>query len=177
MASLLVSVPASEAQDVGQEPVDPSEIDPPGDAEGPPPRELHDSDASFENPPVPRDRVEEYRESLGRDPGFEPGASVVVEELTTPDRLVYENPDGSRRAVLNSSPVRFRDPANGEWRDYDLEVVDRDGALRARASDLGVRIPTEGGSELVRVASDAGDIGVRLTDRGESTRAPGAAGR
>lgn len=54
--------------------------------------------------------------------GFDPQRSVVVESLTTPTRLVFEDPSGSRTAVVSGGPVRSQDE-DGNWNPIDLSLV------------------------------------------------------
>ena len=48
--------------------------------------------------------------------GFAEGTSKVVEAETTPTKLVYDNPGGSRTAKISVVPQRFKD-GSGKWVD------------------------------------------------------------
>ncbi len=118
------------------------------------------SEGDFSNPPPPSAEELERSSAEGLQAGaegFDPEASVRVDELTSPVREVFENPDGSRTAVMDAAPVRFRDAA-GTWRDYDLDAVVRDGRFEAEHSDLGVAVPTDPARGLVVVETEAGAL-------------------
>lgn len=90
--------------------------------------------------------------------GFQEDGSEVVDELTTPERLVWENPDGSFTAELATSAVRFQDGA-GEWWDYELDLVEGDGVLVPEAAPEGESVAVVADADaLVTSATPAGPV-------------------
>lgn len=89
-------------------------------------------------------------------PSFDAARSTPVDAETTPTRRIYANPDGSRTAVIDEKPVRFKDPA-GAWQDFDLTLVPGpDGALVAKAAPSAARLGTRSDGALATVATEAG---------------------
>ena len=93
--------------------------------------------------------------------GFVEGESVEVEELTSAQRRVFENPDGTMTEELSVEPVRFRD--GGEWVDLDLELVDARGeaGFEPVAAPEGFAVAATADAEAVVTApTDAGVVGL-----------------
>jgi RHS repeat-associated protein len=122
---------------VGDEPVVEPEM-PSGDFGAPPPlvageasNEVVDVEAAESSV-----RVDEGAGSLVEE-------SSQVQQLTTPTREVFENPDGSLTETLSSSPVRFQDES-GVWQDIDVTLVeDENGDFVTAASPAPVRFSAE----------------------------------
>lgn len=129
------------------EPPPPPRVEiPAGDSTGAPP---HPAQRSSE-PPAPRS-------------SFDPARSRVLDAETTPTKLVYANPDGSRTAVLSQAPVRFKDPA-GAWRDIDTSVVASGGGLAAKSAPDAATLGALAAGALATVATPAGDVVARHPD-------------
>ena len=101
-----------------------------------------------------------------KESSFDPARSIVVDAETTPTKLVYDNPDdGSRTAVLDSAPTRFRDEAGGgAWTDIDLTLVGRDGVLTATAAPVAATIAERADGAVASVETAAGTIALRHPD-------------
>ena len=70
---------------------------------------------------------------------FDPAKSTLIASETTPTKLTYANPDGTRTDVITAAPTRFKD-AKGAWVDIDLALAPAaNGALRAKSAE---RSPT-----------------------------------
>lgn len=96
-----------------------------------------------------------------RPKGFDEKASKVVAAETTPTKLVYDNPDGSRTAKLSIAPQRFKD-GSGKWVDYDLNIVARsDGSLGAKAAPAAATLNKKAEGGVATVATSAGPVVLR----------------
>jgi RHS repeat-associated protein len=178
LASGLIAGPRAEAVPPGsnesaeRQHIDAVGGDPDGDARELPPMSSAKPRASA--PPVSEVGSFEDPPTGGRAPagwspvstGFQPGRSVVDGSLTSPTRVVYDNPDGTHTARLSTTPVRFRDAA-GRWTRYDEDLVVKGGALVPTAAPPGSEISTDPGSEvLVQAATAAGPVGLGQSDGG-----------
>ncbi len=93
--------------------------------------------------------------------GFDEKASTVVAAETTPTKLVYANPDGSRTAKLSTVPQRFKD-GSGKWVDYDLSIVSRaDGSVGAKAAPQAATLNRKADGNLATVQTSAGPVALR----------------
>lgn len=132
-------------------------------------RELEVPEGDFTDPPLQGARALLAAEE--RESSFDPETSVVVEGETTETRLVYENVDGSRTAVVSAGPVRFEE--DGEWREIDLGLVEGDGELVPEAARSGVTFPSDAGADGVAVhETSLGDVVVGVPSVVESPGEP-----
>lgn len=93
--------------------------------------------------------------------GFDPAASVPIDAETTPTKLVYANPDGTKTAKISLAPVRFRDGA-GMWTDFDLTLVPRpDGSLGAKAAPDAATQSRSAVGGVATVQTSAGPVVLR----------------
>jgi RHS repeat-associated protein len=85
------------------------------------------------------------------------GERVEVLSLRSQTSRTWVNPDGSWTTEDAAGPVRFEDPATGEWRDVDLTLrAAPDGGVAAAAHPLGVSFA--GGSVGEVPASQVSDL-------------------
>ncbi|MEV7280409.1 DNRLRE domain-containing protein [Streptomyces sp. NPDC093111] len=68
------------------------------------------------------------------------GKRVEAKSERTESTTTWVNPDGTVTTDTASGPVRFRDGANGPWRDIDVELTKRDGVVAAKSHPLGLRL-------------------------------------
>ncbi|MEU6930093.1 DNRLRE domain-containing protein [Streptomyces sp. NPDC046374] len=68
------------------------------------------------------------------------GKRVEALSERTESTTTWANPDGTVTTDSASGPVRFRDGADGQWRDIDVELVKRDGVVAAKGHPLGLRL-------------------------------------
>ena len=122
--------------------------------EGPPAPNLADAPTSPGDPRTPK--------RAPKESGFDPARSKVIDDETTATKQVFSNPDGSKTAKVSATPVRFRDPASGKWRDIDLGLAaGTDGALRAKASTNASRFGAAATGDVAVVESPAGPVALR----------------
>ncbi|MEV0453554.1 DNRLRE domain-containing protein, partial [Streptomyces sp. NPDC050600] len=68
------------------------------------------------------------------------GKRVEALSERTESTTTWANPDGTVTTDSASGPVRFRDGADGQWRDIDVELTKRDGVVAAKGHPLGLRL-------------------------------------
>ncbi|MGI8685143.1 MAG: DNRLRE domain-containing protein [Acidimicrobiales bacterium] len=89
---------------------------------------------------------------------FDPARSTPVDADTTPTRRVYENPDGSHTAQLQTRPVRYQD-TTGTWRDFDVTpVAAPDGSLAAKSAPRAAKLGSRADGAVATVDTSAGPI-------------------
>jgi len=75
------------------------------------------------------------------------GKRVEALSERTETSTTWVNKDGSLTTELSAGPVRFRDDANGKWRDVDLSLVQKeDGTVEPKAHPDGLRLAGRSGS-------------------------------
>ena len=109
------------------------------------------------------------------DQGFQADRSVLDTSRTSPTRLEYANPDGTRTTALSPAPVRFQD-TDGAWRNYDYglqraidsadggkgvaaveqNIVTSPDDLVARATDIPLVFPADPAAGAARFGTPAG---------------------
>lgn len=90
---------------------------------------------------------------------FDPTKADMVESLTTPTRQVYENPDGSRTAVMSPEPVRYEE--DGDWVEIDLSLEETlEGDLAPVAAPTDLVIPATPSDGVAVHHSAAGPISI-----------------
>lgn len=98
---------------------------------------------------------------------FDPDESVRDEGETTETRVVYDNVDGSRTAVISAEPVRFEE--GGEWREIDLRLSeDAAGDAVVAAAPSEVSFPADPVEGVAVHESPAGPIAVGVPSVVES---------
>ncbi|GAA0591446.1 LamG domain-containing protein [Kribbella sandramycini] len=86
-----------------------------------------------------------------------PAGPTEVAELTTEDRIVHAQPDGSMVATLNVEPVRVKQA--GRWNPVDTTLVRRpDGTFGPRAVPAELALSAGGTGPLVRLGSAAKSV-------------------
>jgi len=121
-------------------------------------------DAAMVSPTRPKgdflnrpDGVGSSRDPLDRRPRIQSGAALV-DELTTPTREVFANPDGTNTMRVSSVPTRFKS-ADGAWHDVDLSLTTApSGDLVATSSPVGVTLPTDPSRGLARWPVGGGEL-------------------
>lgn len=107
--------------------------------------------------------------------GFVAGRSVVDAKETSPTKLEFVNPDGSRTTELSGSPQRFQ-ASDGSWRDFDRKLVGASTVAESPAvpaklvgspddlvmagSDVALVLPADPSRGLTRLASPVGEFGL-----------------
>jgi len=131
-AAMLVGIsPAATA--AGKPPVKAAKDLPPLPATAPPKAQPEVVKGDFSNPPLNPGDVSAIRQPTKS--AFDPAKSRLIDSETTPTKLTYANPDGTRTDVITQQPTRFKD-AKGAWVDTDLALAPTpNGSLRAKASD------------------------------------------
>lgn len=158
-AGLSVLVPSPASADPGEATVDPTPGYHPSDGhQSVSPLESERSDGSA-GPQAPE------RASFGARPGgerpdgwvapevtgFDEEDSTLVNSLTTADREVYENPDGTRTAFLSPAPVRFEN-RRGDWQPIDLGLDTQTGGdIAPAASPVDLVVPAESSDAIATV--------------------------
>lgn len=61
-------------------------------------------------------------------------------ELRTETTTHYLNADGTRTAKISSAPIRFKNE-NGDWEEFDTNIVENNGILSITKSDANIRLP------------------------------------
>ena len=93
--------------------------------------------------------------------GFDAASSVPIDAETTPTKVVYANPDGTKTAKISQAPVRFKDSA-GKWTDFDLSLVARpDGSLGAKAAPQAATLSKRADGGAATVQTSAGPVVLR----------------
>jgi RHS repeat-associated protein len=152
---------ALSAGDLG-EPVDVEDV-PPLDSNQPVELAPSVPSGSFSAPPPTEDGQPWGNASEGPVDGAIPEGAEVLEELTTPTRLVYSTDDGSYTAVASAQPVRY-EQSPGEWTDIDLELEERpSGDIAAASTPVEVVLPAEEPGS-VEVGSERGPITISAPD-------------
>ncbi|MGC0328023.1 RHS repeat-associated protein [Streptomyces sp. SAI-170] len=73
-----------------------------------------------------------------------------VEALSerTETSTTWVHKDGSLTTELSAGPIRFRDPASGQWRDVDVDLVrSSDGTVVSRSHPTGLRLAGKSGTK------------------------------
>lgn len=82
---------------------------------------------------------------------------VEVGELTTEDRIVHQQPDGSMLATLNVEPVRVKQ--DGRWNPVDTTLMRLpDGSFGARAIPSDLALSPGGAGPLVRLGKGSKSV-------------------
>lgn len=158
LAALQVPVPATPA---GAAPAAPVEVPALPSSPAPTPAPTL-AVGDFANPPPPPSQRSSQPPSP-RSSSFDPRRSTPLDDLTTPTRRLYANPDGSTTAVVSAAPVRQR-TAQGTWRDLDLSLTaGAGGALGARFAPSAARLSGRvgPGADTASVDTPAGTIVLR----------------
>lgn len=95
---------------------------------------------------------------------FDPENSVVVNDMTTETQMVFEDPAGSRTAVVSGGPVRLKDE-NGVWKPFDLTLVpDVSGTLHPVTSPVPVGLfPVVGAAgEVAQLSFGGASLGLSI---------------
>jgi hypothetical protein len=124
----------------------------------------------FSNPPIdPGDPSRPGRTA------FDPAKSKRVDSETTPTKLTYTNPDGTRTDVVTQNPTRYKD-AKGAWVDIDLGLAPVGDYLTAKSADKAARVAAKADGVSV-VDVEGGTIELRHPDASPTaaTLANGAA--
>ena len=114
------------------------------------------------------------------DQGFVAGRSAVDAAVTSPTKLEYVNPDGTRTTEMSGTPVRFKG-TEGAWRDYDLKLraaseVPESAAARDKLvtapddlvmlqTDSALVLPADPARGLVRLTTPAGEFALSLVGK------------
>ncbi|MFF0428428.1 DNRLRE domain-containing protein [Streptomyces sp. NPDC004520] len=76
------------------------------------------------------------------------GQRVEALSERTETSTTWVNKDGSLTSEIAGGPIRFRDPATGEWRDVDVELAARpDGSVESKAHPRGLRLAGRSGAK------------------------------
>ncbi|MFF9839227.1 DNRLRE domain-containing protein [Streptomyces sp. NPDC013740] len=89
------------------------------------------------------------------------GKRVEAKSERTESSTTWANPNGTVTTDAASGPIRFRDGASGEWRDVDLELTKRDGAVVAKGHPLGLKLAGKtpaAQAAKVRASGAAGEV-------------------
>lgn len=157
------SVEPSALPGLESEPAPAPALEPPREVDGSLPAAPSASDRNAMEVLGKRDETVAPAASLGDGPGggYDKDESQRVDELTTDRQVVFENPDGSRTAVLSATPVRFQDES-GVWQDVDLSLEDSAAGKRAKASALPVTLLDDPASGQVRWDTPDGPLTTRV---------------
>ncbi len=152
-----------------------------------PERPLTSTDADFSAPPLnPEQRaLIESDPALAEELGLldrvqwdrPEGLGVVVDDLTTPDRIVRRNADGSFTAELTTTPVRYRGD-DGEWAAVDLDLEAGAGGVAPKGSgapfvltsDGAVDVPVGGGT--LQISPPSFETGSTPTEMATTSTTP-----
>ncbi|WP_327249292.1 RHS repeat-associated core domain-containing protein [Streptomyces sp. NBC_01320] len=75
------------------------------------------------------------------------GQRVEALSERTETSTTWANKDGSLTTELSAGPVRFRDPATGDWRDVDVALAaQQDGSIAAKAHPQGLTLAGKTGT-------------------------------
>src|ERR1700733_1313157 len=100
----------------------------------------------------PRDSVSVLRAPTAPGvKGYNPRTSKVVEGQTSPDRVVYQNADGSRTAQFFDGQVNFRMP-DGSWASVNTSLIPATGTGTGSPSAPPPLLPTAEPSPLLSPA-------------------------
>ncbi|MFF9322858.1 RHS repeat-associated core domain-containing protein [Streptomyces sp. NPDC014735] len=86
------------------------------------------------------------------------GKRVEALSERTETSTTWVNKDGSLTTELSAGPVRFQDPASGNWRDVDVELAaEADGSVVSKAHPRGLRLAGKSGTRAtsLRAAQSA----------------------
>ncbi|MFE6228457.1 DNRLRE domain-containing protein [Streptomyces sp. NPDC057854] len=86
------------------------------------------------------------------------GKRVEALSERTESSTTWVNEDGSLTTELSAGPVRFQDPATGDWRDVDVELVGAsDGSVVPKAHPQGLKLAGKSGTKAssLRAAQSA----------------------
>ncbi|MEU5039486.1 RHS repeat-associated core domain-containing protein [Streptomyces griseorubiginosus] len=76
------------------------------------------------------------------------GKRVEALSERTETSTTWVNKDGSLTTELTAGPVRFKDPANGVWRDVDVDLAAQaDGSVAAKAHPAGLKLSGKTGAK------------------------------
>ncbi|WP_340377634.1 DNRLRE domain-containing protein [Streptomyces sp. SS7] len=96
------------------------------------------------------------------------GQRVEALSERTETSTTWANKDGSLTTELSSGPVRFKDPATGDWRDIDVELAAQpDGSVAARAHPEGLRLAGRTGTPPKSLEAARGAAATDLVTLGQ----------
>lgn len=122
-------------------------------SDAPPRRKLETQRADFSHsPPLPG----QSKRQDARGARIASGAREIP-GLTSETRKVYENPDGSRTAVISSAAARVRH-SDGSWEAVDLQLEPGADGLETSSSPVPATIPTDPLAGAITAATPVGEI-------------------
>ena len=161
-SEVLIAPPVSAQTDEAKS--EPARDLPALDSDPAPAVELDIPVGDFASPP-PFDGSAEDESATPKESAFDPARSTVIETETTATKLVYENSDGSRTALVDSRPARFQDDSDGAWKDIDLSLVDGGGGtLQAKSGPAAASVGGRADGDVVSIDTEAGAIALSHPD-------------
>ncbi|MFJ6105715.1 DNRLRE domain-containing protein [Streptomyces sp. NPDC092359] len=100
------------------------------------------------------------------------GTRVEALSERTESSTTWVGKDGSLTSELSAGPIRFRDPASGEWRNVDVALTESaDGSVTSKAHPRGLRLAGKAGPKAASLKAAQAAPATDLVTLGEGDQA------
>ncbi|MFI8453764.1 DNRLRE domain-containing protein, partial [Streptomyces erythrochromogenes] len=100
------------------------------------------------------------------------GKRVEALSERTDTSTTWVNKDGSLTTEVAAGPIRFQDPATGQWRDVDVDLAAQaDGSVRSKAHPQGLKLAGKSGSKAASLKAAQAASATDLVTLGQGDEA------
>ncbi|THA79745.1 DNRLRE domain-containing protein [Streptomyces sp. A0592] len=100
------------------------------------------------------------------------GQRVEALSERTETSTTWANKDGSLTSEVAAGPIRYRDPATGQWRDVDVDLATTaDGSVTSKAHPQGLRLSGKKGTKAQSLGAAQSTPGTDLVTLGQGDEA------